>query len=319
MTDRSEVELLREPRGRRGHAPPGKGESQPLRPRNHVPERGRSQAGGGAGFVNVNNRLFAPLQGLDPNNILMGGYGWLSYTDGGATYHPGLDLNSGHSCNDDEGASIVVPLAGITRAVLYAAQGEGNHVWVELDDPCLPGPTFFHVDHLASVGTAIGMRHPAGDHIGACGRTGGWDCSHLHMELTKGPPSGGYWMWPYGWSKAQVEAEYHNPHVWWSTATAKVLAEGNQPIPPEVVSMLSDWEILNWVMPDLWQWAGVPYNPEALTSKAWLKELREGRYRGRPRTDDRRYGEGNGRGHWAEFDAGVVVTRTDSGEWSWQG
>lgn len=81
--------------------------------------------------------------------------------------------------------------------------------------------------------------------------------------------------------------------------------------------MLSDWEILNWVMPDLWQWAGVPYNPEALTSKAWLKELREGRYRGRPRTADRRYGDG--RGDWAEFDYGCVVTRSDSGEWSWEG
>lgn len=73
------------PRSHRGHLPPGPEESQPLRPAGHVPRN----AGGGGGFVTVNGRLFAPLQGLNPNNILMGGYGWLSATDNGATYHPG--------------------------------------------------------------------------------------------------------------------------------------------------------------------------------------------------------------------------------------
>ena len=81
--------------------------------------------------------------------------------------------------------------------------------------------------------------------------------------------------------------------------------------------MLSDWEILHWVMPELWGWNTIPYNPEALTSKAWLQELRQGRYRGRPRTADRPYG--NGRGYWAEFEGGCVVTQSDSGEWSWNG
>lgn len=70
----------------RHHVPPGAGEDQPLRPAGPRP---RSQAGGGSGFVTVNGRLFAPLQGLDPNNVLMGGYGWLSATDSGQTYHPG--------------------------------------------------------------------------------------------------------------------------------------------------------------------------------------------------------------------------------------
>ena len=55
-----------EPAGRRGHRPPGPGESQP-----HRPVRGRmpSQAGGGGGFVTVNSRLFAPLAGLNPNDV----------------------------------------------------------------------------------------------------------------------------------------------------------------------------------------------------------------------------------------------------------
>lgn len=84
VTERSE------PVPRKGHRPPGQTESQPLRPkgpRRARPER--SQAGGGSGFVTVNQRLFAPLQGISPNNILMGGYGWLSPCDQGATYHPG--------------------------------------------------------------------------------------------------------------------------------------------------------------------------------------------------------------------------------------
>lgn len=302
------------------HVPPPKGEDQPLRP-NRVRSR---QAGGGAGFVTVNNRLFAPLQGLNPNNILMGGYGWLSGTDyvNGVpqTLHPGLDLNSGQSCNDDEGAAIVAPLAGIVRATLFwngSSFGEGNHVWVELDDPCLPGPTWWHTDHLLLIGCSVGQRLIPGEPIGQCGRSGGWDCAHGHTELLVSAPAQGWYQWPYAWSRAQVEAAYWNPSSWWAAASALVLAEGNQPIPPEVVEMLSDWECLNWIMPDLWQWANVPYNPEALTSKAWLSELRAGRYRGRPRTADRPYGDG--RGAWAEFDAGVVVTRSDSGEWSWQG
>lgn len=298
------------------------------RPRGHVPNPGqsqpfhpfagqRSQAGGGAGFVTVDDRLFAPLAGLNPNDVTQGGYSWLSPTDGGMTYHPGVDLNAGGSCNADEGSAVVAPLAGVVRSTLYSAYGEGNHVWVELDDPCCPGPTWLHLDHLQRVDVAVGQRVAAGGAIGTCGRTGGWDCAHLHTEFLKGPPAKGYWQWPYGWSRAQVEDAYFRPASWWQAASALVLAEGQQPIPPEVVSMLSDWEMLNWVMPDLWGWAGVGYNPESLTAKAWLQELREGRYRGRPRTDDRPYGDG--RGHWAEFSSGVVVTRTDSGEWSWNG
>lgn len=301
---------------RHGHAPPGPDESQPLRPRGRTPRQG----GGGAGYVTVNDRLFAPLQGLNPNNILMGGYGWLSKTDNGATFHPGLDLNSGSSCNDDEGAGVVTPLAGVVRQTLFwngTSSGEGNHVWVEANDPCAPGPTWFHVDHLLDISCTVNQRLSPGDPIGLCGRSGNWDCAHAHWEMLTGPPEQGYWQWPYGWSRAKVEAAYWSPSSWWAAATALVLAEGNQPIPPEVVEVLSDFEVLNWVMPDLWQWAGVPYNPDGLTSKAWLAELRAGRYRGRPRTADRPYGDG--RGDWAEFDAGVVVTNSGTGEWSWTG
>lgn len=308
---------------RRGHVPPPTGASQPLEPRPHGGVGGyRPQGGGGSGLITVNDRLYAPLQGLNPNNILQGGYGWLDVTDGGATYHPGLDLNSGGSCNADEGLLLVAPLAGVVRATLFwngYTPGEGNHVWVELDDPCLPGPTWWHTDHLLQISVGVGQRLAPGQPIGLCGRSGGWDCAHAHTELLPGPPPGGWWQWPYGWSRSKVEAGYWNPREWWAAATALVLAEGQQPIPPEVVMVLNDWQIRNWIMPDLWMWAGIPYNPDAGTSQGWVDALRAGHYLGRPRTEERRYGEGEDAGVWVEYEQGLLVYRERDGEASWTG
>ena len=301
------------PAARRGHVPPPPSEPQPFHP-----VAGRSQGGGGAGFVNIAGRLFAPLQGLSPNDPAQGGYTWLSPTDGGATFHPGIDLNSGGSCNADEGAGVVAPLAGVVRSILYAASGEGNTVWVELDDACQPGPTFFHVDHLLAVECVTGQRLAPGERFGAAGRTGGWDCAHLHTEFLKGPPASGYWQWPYGWTRAQVEAAYYQPAAWWNAATALVLAEGQQPIPPEVVEAMNDWELTNYVLAQLYEWAAIPFNPEGGMAKCWVAALRAGVYAGRPRTDDRRYGEGDGKGWWAEFDSRVLVYNQD-GTMSWNG
>jgi hypothetical protein len=311
----------KEPLDRRGHVPPPPGLNQPLHP---SPDSHREQAprqgGGGAGFVTVNNRLFAPLQGLNPNNILMGGYGWLSSTDGGATLHPGLDLNSGGGCNDDEGALVVTPLAGVVRATLSwngYSSGEGNHVWVELDDPCLPGPTWWHTDHLERIDCSVGQRLAPGAAIGTCGRTGGWDCSHAHTELLTGPPQDGYWQWPYGWSRASVEAAYWSPSSWWDAATALVLAESQQPIPPEVVMLLEDWQVVGWVLSDLYKWAGIELNPESGTAKSWVLALREGTYLGRPRTGERQYGGGtDDEGVWVEYDHGCLWYRLRDGAWS---
>ena len=299
------------------HVPPPPGEPQPL----HDPNRARrSQAGGGGGYVTVNDRLFAPLQGLNPNNILQGGYGWLSPTDGGATLHPGLDLNSGGSCNADEGLFVVAPLGGVVRATLFwngYTPGEGNHVWVELDDPCLPGPTWWHTDHLLQISVGVGQRLNPGEPIGLCGRSGGWDCAHAHTELLKAAPAYGWFQWPYGWSRGQVEAAYWNPTDWWSAATALVLAEGSTPPPDEVVITMTDWQLRNWVLSTLYEWAQLPYNPESGTAKAWVAALRAGHYPGRPRTTDRPFGSPE-EGVWAEFENELIVYRHD-GEMSWTG
>ena len=309
-----------DPADRHGHAPPPEGEDHPLRP-GRTPHRRHRQGGGGGGFVNVNNRLFAPLQGLNPADILEGGYDWLDYTDNGMTRHPGLDLNSGPGCDSDLGAACVSPLAGVVRATLFwdgYTSGEGNHVWIEMDDPCCPAPTFLHNDHLQRIDVRVGQRLGPGEQYGLCGKSGNWSCAHGHVELTKGAPQNGWYQWPYGWPVGQVEAAYHDPYSWWSAATALVYAEGDRPIPPEVVEAMSDWELTNYVLAQLYEWAGIPFNPEGGMAKTWVAALRANVYAGRPRTDDRVYGEGDGKGWWAEFDHRVLIYNRD-GSMSWTG
>ena len=90
-----------------------------------------------------------------------------------------------------------------------------------------------------------------------------------------------------------------------------------KPSPPEVPDMklLEDWQVKGWVLADLYQQAGVPFNPDAATATAWVSELREGRYRGRPCGPEHAI-EG---GVWQEFDFGAVVWRASDGALSWEG
>lgn len=215
---------------------------------------------------------------------------------------------------------MVAPLSGIVRATLAwngQSQGEGNHVWLELDDPCLPGETWFHVDHLLQINCWVGKRLMPGDSVGLAGRTGGWDCAHAHTELARHAPAQGWYQWPYGWSRAQVEAAYWEPRAWWDAATALVLAEGNQPIPPEVVKAMNDWELTNYVLAQLYSWAGVPFNPDSGIAKTWVAALRAGVYAGRPRTEERPWGDPQ-QGVWAEYDHRVLIYKHD-GTMSWNG
>ena len=185
---------------------PGPGPYQHTpQPGQHGLQVGEGPATNAAGFITVGGHLFAPLQGLDATNPRMGGYGFLDTdTPGAATFHPGVDLNSGSGdCNSDEGAGVVAPLAGVVRAVLYAQSGEGNHVWLELDDWALPGPTWMHVDHLLRVDCYEGQRLSPGERFALCGRSGGWSCAHLHLELLPAAPAQGYWQWPYGWPRGR--------------------------------------------------------------------------------------------------------------------
>lgn len=89
-----------------------------------------------------------------------------------------------------------------------------------------------------------------------------------------------------------------------------------QPPEPEKIMLMEDWQIRAWVLSDLYQWAGVPYNPDSGTAQAWVLALRDGTYLGRPRTEERPYGEGDGAGCWVEFDHGVLFFRFSDGQWS---
>ena len=282
-------------------------------PAHHVPPPpGVRQPGTGArtnqaGFITVDDRLFAPLQGLNPNDVLQGGYGWLDRTDGGATYHPGLDLNSGGSCNADEGLPCVAPLAGIARASLWSdgSPGEGNHVWLELDDPMLPGPTWLHNDHLQVIAVSPGQRLVPGQPYGLCGRTGGWDCAHAHVELLKGPPAHGWYQWPYGWSREAVEANYYDPAAWWRAAAAKV-----QGASEEVVGMILSGAQAAAVQAVVWGGYWDPAAADFAIQTSWRAEWRRGVWRGAPLSEEQPVPEdgaaGKPAGTFRLFEAGVA-------------
>ena len=152
-----------------------------------------------------------------------------------------------------------------------------------------------------------------------CGRTGGWDCAHAHLELVRGAPAYGYWQWPYGWSQEAVRAAYWDPVQWWVAASALVQAEAGGGIPPGAVSVLEDWQVKGWILAPLYEAAGIPYNPESGTAQAWVDRLRAGFCPGRPRSVEQPYGEGDQEGVWVEWEAGVCLYRLSDGQVSWTG
>ncbi len=286
-------------------------------PARHVPVPGKTpglrigegQPTGQAGFINVEGRLYAPLQGLNPNDVLRGGYGWLDLTDGGMTFHPGADLNSGGSCNADEGLPVVAPLGAVVRATLpwdgYTS-GEGNHVWLEVVDEVSPGPTWVHYDHLQAIECDEGQRLMPGDQVGRCGRSGNWDCAHTHTELLKGPPETGYYQWPYAWSRAAVEAAYYAPASWWQAASAKV--QGARP--PEVQMILSGAQSAA-VQAVVWGEYWDPAAADFAIPSSWRSEWRRGVWRGAPLSSEQPLpedpAEGKPAGSWMLFEFGACA------------
>jgi len=187
------------------------------------PNLSQSPQGGGGGAFIESNGIYVPLQYTNPGDPLMGGYGFCDWTDNGATPHPGVDLNSGADCNSDDGVQIVSPTDGVVVAVLPWdgwTSGEGNHLWLYLDDPRCVAPAWAHFDHLQGFAVAEGQRVGAGQLIGWCGRTGNWPCAHSHEELAKQQPQS-WWQWPYGWSLAAVQGAYFDPGVWYRQTVEK--------------------------------------------------------------------------------------------------
>ena len=77
--------------------------------------------------------------------------------------------------------------------------------------------------------------------------------------------------------------------------------------------LLEDWQCRLWLLGPLHESAGIPFNPDSGTAHAWVKFLREGKYLGRPRTEERMYGEGDQIGYWVEYEHGVLCYRVSDG------
>jgi hypothetical protein len=92
-----------------------------------------------------------------------------------------------------------------------------------------------------------------------------------------------------------------------------------EPPMPEQVKAMSDWQLINFVLQPLYEWAGLAdqFNAGSGLSKTWVAALRAGVYAGRPRTGERHYGDPD-EGVWAEFDHRVLIWKND-GTMSWNG
>jgi len=288
-------------------------------PPNPAPPEARDQT---PGLVSQNG-VYAPLATIDPQAPLLGGYGWLDRTDYDAagvphTLHPGADLNAGASASADCGLAVVAIVSGVVRAVLPAdGGGEGNHLWIELTSPVAAAPAWSHYDHLErfAPGLSVGQEVAAGEVVGYCGGTGGWAC-HVHTELTKGPPAS-WWLWPYGWSRAQVEATYWRPYDWFTATVAKA-----GEAPPEVVEMILSGAQASAVQAIVW---GAYWQPEAADfaiPSSWRAEWRRGVWRGAPLSSEQLVPEdvpeGKPAGSWQLFEQGAAVWLPGQ-EVSWNG
>jgi hypothetical protein len=242
ITRRTRPDLWEKPVNHIGHAPTGPN-PRPMNGgrggRGWLPRQWQTtyvQQGGGGGAFIEQNGIYVPLEFTNPGDPLEGGYGFCDWTDGGLTPHPGVDLNSGPSCNSDEGVQVVAPVDGVVVAVLpwdgYTS-GEGNHLWFYASDPRAVAPAYVHFDHLQAFAVDEGQQVEAGQLLGTCGRTGNWACAHSHEEFCKQAP-GSWWQWPYGWSLAQVQGAYYDPGWWYQQTVQK--AAGHEEVPMDVSS-----------------------------------------------------------------------------------
>lgn len=143
---------------------------------------------------------------LDPTR---GGFGYLQ-DNGAGCFHPGVDLNAGDGAQGDCGADVVAFWDMSLVVTVDEATGFGLHQWWRLLGGDYDGH-YVHFCHLMQVAhRADGMLVARGDVIGKCGRSGGWEHCHLHLEVRKdAPPHWSYW--PKGERKAAVASAYVDP------------------------------------------------------------------------------------------------------------
>lgn len=158
----------------------------------------------------------------------------------------------------------------------------------------------------------------------------GWNAHHFILLTGEGDPDGQRWSsdplsyyigGPYFYTEPSTRQGVANLGGFGQSPGQCLVPLDVQPTPPpkEQIMLMEDWQIRTWVLADLYQWAGIPYNPDDPTSQGWVNALRDGKYLGRPRTTGRSYGEGEEAGVWAEFDYGVLMARARDGATSWTG
>jgi hypothetical protein len=252
--------------------------------------------------------VYAVLEGVAPGNALMGGYGYLQWSDAGGCWHEALDLNSMGGGDADLGARVVAPVAGLVTEVLWwnGAMGFGNHLAVWLDDAAAAPPCYLHVAHLDTMVVRPGERVAAGQPLGTCGKSGLQPYAHVHTALWKTVPPGGWDFWQTGYSKAWVAEHTHDPADWFWASVAKA-----QGAPEEAwVAILSGAQaaaVQAVVWGDWWE----PAAADFAIPTAWRDEWRRGVWRGAPLAREALVPEdaaaGKPAGSWQRFQYGAAV------------
>lgn len=150
-----------------------------------------------------------PLLDANLTDPTRGGFGYLQ-DNGAGCFHPGIDLNAGAGAQGDCGADVTAIWDMELVASVEEATGFGLHQWWRLHGGDFDGH-YMHLAHLEQVfHVAIGSVVRRGDVIATCGRSGGWEHCHLHLEVRKDAPPD-WSFWPKGQRKALVAGAYVDP------------------------------------------------------------------------------------------------------------
>lgn len=147
----------------------------------------------------------------------------LGYTSG---RHTGVDWNYG-SGNTDLGFPVVAIASGkvVGRINSGTISGFGNAIIIETNGcpPNVSGTKLYHrYMHFSSVSVVVGQVVTEGQQIGTCGKTGGTDWAHLHLDTwTNRNGLGVHWNYDKDTQLASYEDPYwlitNNPN--WNGAT----------------------------------------------------------------------------------------------------
>jgi len=228
-----------------------------------------------------------------------------AYARFGLRGHNGLDLG----CWTGTVLSAMRP--GVVQWSGYDGSGYGELVIVRHDDD--GAQWYYGHQHVRLVAT--GDRVAAGTRLGTSGNTGNSSGPHLHLGKR-----------PAGYDPENGFGGFVDPvpDLIFSLAPPPPPVPPVPPVPPtpEEVALMTDWELINYVLAPLYAWAGMAaaFNPDGGIQKCWVAALRAGVYAGRPRTGDRPYGSAANpeAGWWAEFEHRVLIYHQD-GTMSWNG